>query len=63
MSKITLNPEALIVESFEPAPEASDVTAAWTALECGTYDGQLTVHVWVYSCGYDISCQRYNCDS
>jgi hypothetical protein len=62
MSKITLNPEALLVESFEPAPGPGDAPAAWTEWDCGTYDCLLTGNYWAYTCGADVTCQYYNCD-
>ncbi|HST61060.1 MAG TPA: hypothetical protein VLK84_20315 [Longimicrobium sp.] len=61
MSKITLRVDTLAVESFEPAPGPGDVPGAWTDLDCGTH-GQLTAN-WAYTCGADITCQYYNCDS
>jgi hypothetical protein len=63
MSKITLRLDTLAVESFEPQPGAGDVPSAWTEWDCGTYDCQPSANFWAYTCGHDITCNLYNCDS
>lgn len=62
MRKTKLSLDTLVVESFEPEPGSGDVPGAWTDVDCGTH-GVLTANFWAYTCGADITCQYYNCDS